>query len=617
MSLLEVKGLTTRLASEAGWIQAIDDLSLTIGKGQTFALVGESGCGKSMTALSIARLLPDCGAIFAGEVNLQSLQSSEQTDLLRISEAAMRRFRGRKVAMIFQEPGTSLNPVMTVGDQLTEVIRLHHDLSQAQALERAADWLDRVGIPEPISRLNQYPFEMSGGQKQRVMIAMALAVEPDLLIADEPTTALDVSIQRQVLDLLIALQKEQGMAMLLITHDLGIVQDMADHVGLMYAGQLVETAPAAQFFSNPRHPYAHALIRSLPTKDQRGHSLYTLDGRVPALVDLADGCRFASRCGFVQEQCTRNNVPLTSHQELHLVRCFFHDAAASGTALSSQVHKSDPAVEGAIRPSGPVLQTVGLSVAYQEKRSFLRRSYKQVLHGLDLILTQGRTVALVGESGSGKTTAARALLDLLGGGARIEGEILFEGKPIRRLLERGVSGWRARIQFVFQDPFASLNPRHRVIEILEESLLNLRPDLTAPERKDRILKVIELVQLPQSSLSRFPHEFSGGQRQRIAIARALVSEPRVLICDEPTSALDVSVQAQILNLLRSLQIETGVAMLFITHNLAVVQYLADEVIVLKQGEVVERAGAEELFERPKHAYTRELLQAAPIFRYSL
>lgn len=616
MSLLQIKGLTTRLASEAGWVQAIDDLSLTIGKGQTFALVGESGCGKSMTALSIARLLPDCGAIFAGEVKLNALHENQQTDLLRISEAAMRRFRGRKVAMIFQEPGTSLNPVMTVGDQLTEVIRLHHEVTLTEALEKAAQWLNKVGIPDPVARLQQYPFEMSGGQKQRVMIAMALAVEPDLLIADEPTTALDVSIQRQVLDLLAALQKEQGMAMLLITHDLGIVQDMADHVGLMYAGQLVESASAQEFFSNPRHPYAHALIRSLPTQAQRGRSLYTLEGRVPVLVGLPEACRFASRCAFAQESCRQSNVPLTQLPQDHWVRCFFHDSV-SQTAQPSSSQTDFTPTQDFHRQPGAVLQTLGLSVAYQEKAGVLRRRYKQVLHALDLTLTQGRTVALVGESGSGKTTAARALLDLLGGSARTDGDILFEGKPLKTLVERGPDGWRARIQFVFQDPFASLNPRHRIVEILEESLINLRPDLDENTRKERIRKVVDLVQLPDASLSRFPHEFSGGQRQRIAIARALVSEPRVLICDEPTSALDVSVQAQILNLLRRLQLETGVAMLFITHNLAVVQYLADEVIVLKQGEVVERAGAEQLFAKPKHAYTRELLSSAPLFKYSV
>lgn len=302
MSLLDIHGLTTRLASEAGWVHALDDISLAVEKGQTFALVGESGCGKSMTALSIARLLPDSGAIVAGQVKLNDRGAgADSTDVLRISETAMRTLRGKRIAMIFQEPGTSLNPVMTVGDQLCEIICLHTGASRSQALNEAEEWLGRVGIPEPKKRLQQYPFEMSGGQKQRVMIAMALSVKPDLLIADEPTTALDVSIQAQVLDLLKTLQREQGMAMLLITHDLAIVKQMADTVGLMYAGQLVEKASTAEFFAAPRHPYAHALVKSLPSQAQRGQALYALEGRVPSLVNPKPGCRFAARCIHAQD----------------------------------------------------------------------------------------------------------------------------------------------------------------------------------------------------------------------------------------------------------------------------------------------------------------------------
>lgn len=614
MNLLEIKGLTTRLASEAGWVHALDDLSLCIGKGQTYALVGESGCGKSMTALSIARLLPDSGAILAGTVRLESPQGSEPAcDLMQISEAAMRKFRGRRVAMIFQEPGTSLNPVMTVGDQLAEVICLHSDCSESQAREQAVYWLEKVGLPDPTERLDQFPFEMSGGQKQRVMIAMALAVKPDLLIADEPTTALDVSIQKQVMDLLVRLQKEEGMAMLLITHDLGIVQNVADYVGLMYAGQLVESATAADFFRHPRHPYAKALIRSLPTKAQRGRPLYTLEGRVPVLVGLEPGCRFAGRCEFVQDQCREADIAwLDTEVGGHSVRCI-RFSSLEKSKLTSGIATESPPSDSAAVSHGPIMQTVGLSVAYRYKAGFLGHAYKQVLHGLDLTLVKGKTVALVGESGSGKTTAARALLDLLGGSARVQGQILLNGRPIQNWDAMGRKGWRAQVQFVFQDPFASLNPRHRIQQILEESLINLRPDMDQVQRSVRLTQVCEQVQLPEAALSRYPHEFSGGQRQRIAIARALVSEPKVLICDEPTSALDVSVQAQILNLLGRLQQQTGVAMLLITHNLAVVQYLADEVVVLKDGIVVERAGAEHLFSKPRHEYTRQLLEAAPLF----
>ncbi len=613
MSLLDIHGLSTRLASEAGWVHALDDLSLAIEKGQTFALVGESGCGKSMTALSIARLLPDSGAIVAGRVCLSEGSGSTNsisTDVLRISETAMRTLRGKRIAMIFQEPGTSLNPVMTVGDQLTEVICLHTGASKSEALQQAAHWLERVGIPEPAKRLQQYPFEMSGGQKQRVMIAMALSVKPDLLIADEPTTALDVSIQAQVLDLLKTLQREQGMAMLLITHDLAIVKQMADTVGLMYAGQLVEKASVAEFFAHPRHPYAHALVKSLPSQAQRGQALYALEGRVPSLVNPKPGCRFEARCIHAQDNCGYSTPELLQASETHAVRCFYH------ADLSFKKPSADavPAVDSISSAAAAkvVLQTVSLSVAYPEKGGLFQKSFKPVLNKLDLTLLQGRTVALVGESGSGKTTAARALLGLLGSNAKVGGDVLMESRPLRQWAERGPHGWRSRIQFVFQDPFASLNPRHRIAEILEEPLISLRPDLDAPARQVRIAKVIEQVSMPVEALARFPHEFSGGQRQRIAIARALVSEPKILICDEPTSALDVSVQAQILNLLKRLQNETGVAMLFITHNLAVVQYLADEVVVLRHGEVVERSSAELLFANPQHAYTRQLINAAPM-----
>ncbi len=613
MSLLDIHGLTTRLASEAGWVHALDDISLAIEKGQTFALVGESGCGKSMTALSIARLLPDSGAIVAGQVRLNESSAganSNSTDVLRISETAMRTLRGKRIAMIFQEPGTSLNPVMTVGDQLSEIICLHTGATKAQALKEAEEWLGRVGIPEPAKRLQQYPFEMSGGQKQRVMIAMALGVKPDLLIADEPTTALDVSIQAQVLDLLKTLQREQGMAMLLITHDLAIVKQMADTVGLMYAGQLVEKASTAEFFAAPRHPYAHALVKSLPSQAQRGQALYALEGRVPSLVNPKPGCRFAARCMHAQDTCSESTPQLFDATDSHWVRCFYHadlSFTKPGTVSASQAGDS---VSGAT--SKVVLQTVSLSVAYPEKGGLLRKQFKPVLNKLDITLLQGRTVALVGESGSGKTTAARALLGLLGSNAKVDGDVLMDSRPLRQWAERGPEGWRSKIQFVFQDPFASLNPRHRIAEILEEPLLSLRPDLDAPARKARVLKVIDQVSMPEEALARFPHEFSGGQRQRIAIARALVSEPKILICDEPTSALDVSVQAQILNLLKRLQTETGVAMLFITHNLAVVQYLADEVVVLRHGNVVERGSAEQLFANPQHAYTRQLIEAAPV-----
>ncbi|HEY1058408.1 MAG TPA: ABC transporter ATP-binding protein [Limnobacter sp.] len=607
MGLLNVQGISTCLASEGGWVHAIDALSLSIEAGQTFALVGESGCGKSMTALSIARLLPDAGAVVAGRIDLAG--PNETDDLLQLPEAAMRRVRGKRIAMIFQEPGTSLNPVMTIGQQMTEALQLHTGVSVGEALKLAEDWLARVGIPEPKARLSQYPFELSGGQKQRVMIAMALCVKPDVLIADEPTTALDVAIQAQVLSLLKQLQVEQGMAMLLITHDLGIVKQMADTVGLMYAGQLIEVAPAAEFFAKPQHPYAHALIQSLPSQAQRGKALYALEGRVPSLIQPPKACRFADRCAHAVEECRSQPPGWHAASNTHQVRC-----ARSGqiTPLSWPVATVNSAAAPQSGPSA-VLQTVSLGVAYPQRAGLLRKRFKPVLSHLDIALHAGRTVALVGESGSGKTTAARAVLGLLAPGTRLDGDVLLDGKPLRLWPQSGPQGWRARVQFVFQDPFASLNPRHRVAEILEEPLMNLRPDLSAQDRAFRLASAMTQVGLPEEALKRFPHEFSGGQRQRIAIARALVCEPQVLVCDEPTSALDVSVQAQILNLLKQLQARTGVAILFITHNLGVVQYFADEVVVLKAGAVVERGAAEQLFANPKHPYTRELIAASPAF----
>jgi peptide/nickel transport system ATP-binding protein len=346
--------------------------------------------------------------------------------------------------------------------------------------------LGRVGIPEPAKRLQQYPFEMSGGQKQRVMIAMALCVKPDLLIADEPTTALDVSIQAQVLDLLKTLQREQGMAMLLITHDLAIVKQMADTVGLMYAGQLVEKANTAEFFAAPRHPYAHALVKSLPSQAQRGQALYALEGRVPSLVNPKPGCRFAARCVHAQENCMQSTPELLAATQTHTVRCFYH----ADLSFTKQLGRGADATSSSFSGTTPkvVLQTVSLSVAYPEKSGLLRKQFKPVLNKLDITLLQGRTVALVGESGSGKTTAARALLGLLGSNAKVGGDVLMDSRPLRQWAERGPQGWRSKIQFVFQDPFASLNPRHRIAEILEEPLLSLRPDLDTAARKARVLK---------------------------------------------------------------------------------------------------------------------------------
>lgn len=604
--MLEIKNLTTELSSDSGLVRAVDALTLTIKQGETFALVGESGCGKSMTALSILRLLPDSGRVAAGSVAV------EGTDLMQLPEARMRDFRGHKISIIFQEPATSLNPVMTVGRQITEVIERHTAIRGEAAMAKAIDWLNRVGIGEPERRVNDYPFQMSGGQKQRVMIAIALAAEPDVVIADEPTTALDVTIQAQILDLLKELQRSQKMAMLLITHDLAIVAQMAHRVALMYAGQVVEVADATEFFARPLHPYAVNLFDALPDESKRGRHLASIAGSVPALNQDFFGCRFADRCADVMERCRSTLPSLSEFERGHSVRCFLYDSPAS---LRRPKHGS-----GA-QELLPVDQQLGLNVLevrdykvwFPIRKGLLQRTVGHVkaVDGVSFNIPAGRTLALVGESGSGKTTVGKALLQLLRGKAKISGSALLLGQPLEQLSGETLRTARRAVQIVFQDPFASLNPRMRVSEILEEGVASLRPDVPPSERRERVAALLEKVGLARSAVTRYPHEFSGGQRQRLAIARALAVEPQLIVADEPTSALDVSVQAQILNLLKQLQQELGVAYLFITHNFGVVEYLAHEIAVMKNGQLVESGSAENILHQPQHEYTRTLLKAVP------
>ncbi len=625
--MLDIQDLQVELDAEAGIVRAIDQLSLTLQRGQTFALVGESGCGKSMTALAMMRLLPDSGAVTGGEVKLDG------SDLLSLPESAMRAVRGGRIGMIFQEPGTSLNPVLTVGTQMVEAIVNHTALRGAAARAKAIDWLRRVGIPEPARRFDDYPFRMSGGQKQRVMIAMTLAAEPDYLIADEPTTALDVTIQRQILDLLKDLQREQGMGLLLITHDLAVVAGMADEVALMYAGQIIELAPAEAFFSRPQHPYARALLNALPDAGRRGQALAAIAGTVPPLTQDFVGCRFAPRCSFAQPQCHTQQPALLGEAD-RLVRCLLlapggpglvepvaHTAAA-GTAAAGRADAVAPASLAAAGLPGaaplpptatPLLRVNGLSVSFVLRKPWLGGKATQfdAVKGVSFQVAAGQTLALVGESGCGKTTIGKAVVQLLRGQALIEGEALLAGVDLFALQGNALREARRAVQIIFQDPFASLNPRMRVAQILDEGLAALQPQTTADERRNRIETIVEQVGLRRDALQRWPHEFSGGQRQRIAIARALAVQPQLIICDEPTSALDVSVQAQILNLLRELQRELGLSLLFITHNIAVVEYIADSVAVMREGRIVEQGSSADVLHQPVHDYTRALLAAVP------
>jgi len=607
--MLAIDKLQVELEAEAGIVRAIDGLALAIRRGETFALVGESGCGKSMTALALMRLLPDSGAVTAGDITLDG------DHLLDLPEAAMRTVRGGRIGMIFQEPGTSLNPVLTVGQQMRETIETHTPLRGAAARAKAIDWLRRVGIPEPERRIDDYPFRMSGGQKQRVMIAMTLAAEPDYLIADEPTTALDVTIQKQILDLLRDLQREQGMGLLLITHDLAVVAGMAQHVALMYAGQIIEVAPAAQFFAKPRHPYAQALLRALPDAGRRGEPLAAIPGTVPPLTQAFGSCRFAPRCGYAQPACLAQPPALTGEAG-NQVRCVLLEPGGPGLVTATP---ADPTAAAAPAPvprddaGMPLLQVSGLSVSFQLRKGFLQKQPPRfdAVKGVSFQVAAGQTLALVGESGCGKTTTGKAIVQLLRGQALIEGQALLDGRNLFDLDGAALREARKAVQIIFQDPFASLDPRMRVAEILDEGLAALQPDLPPDVRRQRITAIAEQVGLRREALQRWPHEFSGGQRQRIAIARALAVSPRLIVCDEPTSALDVSVQAQILNLLRELQRDLGVSYLFITHNIGVVEYVADQVAVMRAGRIVEQGPTADVLQRPVDEYTLTLLAAVP------
>ncbi len=612
VSLLRVENLVTGLSSGAA---IVDGISFEIAKGETFALLGESGCGKSMTALSLMRLLPDGVVNRAGRVELG------QTELFGLPEREMQNLRGGKMAMIFQEPGLSLNPVMTVGAQIAEVLRLHHKSpspppppplageGRNTIEQRCVELLEQVGIPDPARRVGEYPFQLSGGMKQRVMIAMALAGNPRLLVADEPTTALDVTIQAQVLQLLRDTQAVNGMAMLLITHDLGVVAETAHRVGVMYAGQIVEQGRREQLFAKPLHPYTQKLFDALPSAAMRGKALAAIPGSVPPPGSIAVGCRYASRCDHAWELCRERDPAWTTMDDGAGVRC--HLYGDEGRVRRETEKREDAPLEriGSDSPftfhlsqDSSLLQVSDLKVHFPIRKGLLQRVAGQVkaVDGVSLEIKKGQTLALVGESGCGKTTLGKALLNLIKPTA---GSVSFDG------CERaGASGG---MQMVFQDPYASLNPRMRIAEILEEGMSALHIGKNGRARQAHIDALLDKVGLAASVKWRYPHEFSGGQRQRIAIARALAVSPSLLICDEPTSALDVSVQAQILNLLKSLQQELQLSYLFITHNLAVVEYLAHEVCVMYLGRIVERGSAEDVLHRPAHPYTRALLAAVP------
>jgi peptide/nickel transport system ATP-binding protein len=586
--LLQVDKLVTAIGSA----RVVDGISFHVAAGETYALLGESGCGKSMTALSLMRLLPDGGRVVSGAVQLGA------TDVLALPEREMRRVRGGRMAMIFQEPMLALNPVIKVGMQIIEALALHKGLRGQVARDSARALLDAVGVPDAARRLDTYPFELSGGLRQRVMIAMALGGEPDLLIADEPTTALDVTIQAQVLDVLRRLRSERRMGMLMITHDLGVVAGNADRVGVMYAGELVEEGMRDAFFAAPQHPYSRMLFDALPRSGDGGR-LTAIPGQVPRLDSPLQGCRFAPRCPFAIARC-RTESPGWQERDGQRVRCHLAGTLPARTLPERAAHRAPE------HAPQPLLQVEGLKVHFPIRRGLIQRTVDHVraVDDVGLAIQAGRTLALVGESGCGKTTVGKALLRLIEPTA---GSIMLGGETVTA---DNASSLRRQAQMVFQDPFSSLNPRMRVADILLEGMDALGVG-AAGTRRDAVARLLHQVGLPDDAGSRYPHAFSGGQRQRIAIARALAVSPRLVICDEPTSALDVSVQAQILNLLKDLQGELGLAYLFITHNLGVVEYLAHDVAVMYLGRIVEQGPAAEVLRAPRHPYTQALVSAVP------
>ncbi len=599
MSVLEIKDLKVEFPTRRGTLVAVDGVSLQIGEGEVLGVVGESGAGKSLTGAAVIGLLEPPGRIAGGRVSLDG----ERIDQLPYER--MRRLRGKKIAMVFQDPLTSLNPLYTIGRQLVETILTHEDLSPGGARERALRLLAEVGIPSPGQRFDQYPHQFSGGMRQRVVIALALCANPRVVIADEPTTALDVSIQAQIIALLKRLCEEHGAAVMLITHDMGVIAETADRVAVMYAGRIVEVGPVREVIKHAKHPYTRGLMGSIPVIGHDLDRLVQIEGTMPRLTEIPPGCPFHPRCPAAFERCRR----ATAGADAGRGRGGRLLAARRRLAPVAMARLADPAPR-------PLVRVEGLTKHFDVSPPLLSRllggggrAILKAVDGVSFGVPRGRTFSLVGESGCGKSTVARLVVGLH---QPTRGSIEFDGVDITKLpTRRAMAPLRRRMQMIFQDPYASLNPRWRVVDLIAEPLRVHR--LLDGERAvvRRVGELLEQVRLSTRDGDKFPHEFSGGQRQRISIARALASNPEFLVCDEPTSALDVSVQAQILNLMKDLQRELGLSYLFISHDLAVVYHIAHDLGVMYLGRLVEWGPAREVFRNPQHPYTRMLLDAIP------
>jgi peptide/nickel transport system ATP-binding protein len=602
--VLEIENLSVQFRSSHGLVRAVENVGYTVHPGEMVAIVGESGSGKSVSALAVMQLLPQNTArIIDGSIRF------EGRELLELDDDEMRRIRGREISMIFQEPMTSLNPVLTIGLQIMEPLFMHLEMSESAARARAIELLTLVGITDPESRLDQYPHQLSGGMRQRVMIAIGLACNPKLLIADEPTTALDVTIQAQILELMKDLSRRLGVAVIIITHNLGIVARYADRVNVMYAARLIETGPAEAVFGHPIHPYARGLLAAVPRLDRdRSSQLTTIEGAPPNLLDPPEGCRFRPRCRYAIDACA-NVPPMKEMDAGHLAACH---RASEIDALEKAARKADVAVSttAATDSGAPILRIEHTSKFFPVGGGFMRGRvrYVKAVNDVSLHIMPGETLGLVGESGCGKSTLGRLVLRL---DDPTGGEILFAGTDLAALSRSEMTGVRKKMQVIFQDPYSSLNPRMTVGQIIGEPMHvhGIMPKAKIP---DRIAELLELVGLFPYMALRYPHELSGGQRQRVGIARALAVEPDVIVCDEAVSALDVSIQGQVINLLEHLQRKLGLTYLFIAHDLAVVRHISSRVAVMYLGRIVELASSDELFANPRHPYTQALLAAAPV-----
>ena len=601
--ILAVRDLRVHFDTPAGVVKAVDGVNWHVEAGETLAIVGESGSGKSVSAMTAMGLVPG-GATRTGQVLL------EGRSLLDLPEARQRRLRGRDLAMVFQDPLTALNPVFRVGDQIAEMITTHSRTSKTAARRRAVDLLAEVGIPNPGLRARQYPHEFSGGMRQRAMIAMALANDPAVLIADEPTTALDVTVQAQIMEVLERLQAERGTAIVLITHDLGLVAAHADRIAVMYAGRIVEEADADALFAAPHHAYTAGLLAGLARMDQaRPAKLEPIPGQPPNLARVPQGCAFHPRCRFVTAECVAGVPPLVPAVDgiAHRHACVHADEVVAAVAQPREPAPPTPAAEAA-GSARPMLVATDLATHFPVRAGVLSRrtvGLVRAVDGVTLAVPEGSTLSLVGESGCGKSTVARSILRLQ---EPTSGTVEVAGRDVTALSLPQLRRARADMQIVFQDPYASLNPRMTVRQILAEKYTLLGGELTDTTIPD----LLETVGLSRDHADRYPHEFSGGQRQRVGIARAIALNPRFVVLDEPVSALDVSIQAQVLNLLQQLQRDVGLTYLFIAHDLSVVRHISDRVAVMYLGSIVETADRDALFEHAHHPYTQALISAVPI-----